>query len=508
MAKTALVTGATSGIGESLCLLFASDGYDLVTVARDEESLKKQAEELRALDVDVLPVACDLSDPNSARTIFKRVKEAGKEIEILVNDAGYSPAGRFSELSVADIRAMLQVSVTSLAELTNVFLQPMLERGHGRILNMSSMMAKTPCPYNALYGAAKVFVLSFSTALAHELRGSGVTVTTVCPGATRTNFPKNAGIEGAPAWKYFSMSADETAIRVYRALMRGELCAVTGWYNKVGAFGVRFMPMGFQLMAGEWLMGTRTHPLDHEGTEEGAGQRGEGADGKGQSGQSQSEGRKDGDQRGGKADARKDDKGSSAPHYQREHPLGRDGQRGWYDGGREARVSPWVFAARKVSGIPAIIRHERSARVAPWEGRPQRVQQPAGAQPMGSTPPRENRAGDPCGGGVGWRANTLGCKIYREEGGRGQQQNQGQSQGQAQGQRQKQEQSQSKPQAQSQSQSQGQQQHVPSNMPHSEADKPNTNMPKPQPGPGKYAGPTRDGEPADLGRFTQRGSRH
>ena len=141
---------------------------------------------------------------------------------------------------------------------------------------MSSMMAKTPCPYNALYGAAKVFVLSFSTALARELKGTGVSVTTVCPGATRTNFPKNAGIEGAPAWKYFSMSTDETAIRVYSALMRGELCAVTGWVNKVGAMSVRFMPMGFQLMAGEWLMGKREHPLDHEGTDEGTVRHGHG----------------------------------------------------------------------------------------------------------------------------------------------------------------------------------------------------------------------------------------
>ena len=270
MAETALVTGATSGIGEALCLLFASDGYDLVTVARDEEALEKQAKDLRVLGIDVLPVACDLSDPDAARTIFKRVQEAGKEIEILVNDAGYSPAGQFSDLPIADIRSMIQVSVTSLAELTSVFLHPMLERGHGRILNMSSMMAKTPCPYNALYGAAKVFVLSFSTALARELKHTGVSVTTVCPGATRTNFPKNAGIEGAPAWKYFSMDADETAVRVYRALMRGERCAVTGWYNKVGAISVRFMPMGAQLLAGEWLMGVRKHPLDHEGTEEGA----------------------------------------------------------------------------------------------------------------------------------------------------------------------------------------------------------------------------------------------
>ena len=264
MAQTALVTGATSGIGESLCLLFASDGYNLVTVARDKDALEKQADERRCLDIEVTPIACDLSNPDAARTIFERVRKAGIEIEFLVNDTGYSPAGRFAELPIADIRSMIQVSVTSLAELTNVFLHPMLDRGHGRILNMSSMMAKTPCPYNALYGAAKVFVLSFSTALARELRGTGVTVTTVCPGATRTNFPRNAGIEDAPAWKYFSMDADETAIRVYRALMRGELCAVTGWYNKIGAFGTRFMPMGFQLMAGEWLMGARKHPLREE----------------------------------------------------------------------------------------------------------------------------------------------------------------------------------------------------------------------------------------------------
>ena len=270
MAQTALVTGATSGIGEALCLLFASDDFDLVTVARDKEALEKQADELRRLDIDVLPIACDLSDPDAARTIFKRVQEADKEIEILVNDAGYSPAGQFSDLPIADIRSMIQVSVTSLAELTSVFLHPMLERGHGRILNMSSMMAKTPCPYNALYGAAKVFVLSFSTALARELKHTGVSVTTVCPGATRTNFPKNAGIEDAPAWKYFSMDTDETAIRVYRALMRGERCAVTGWYNKVGSISVRLMPMGMQLLAGEWLMGARKHPLDHEGTEEGS----------------------------------------------------------------------------------------------------------------------------------------------------------------------------------------------------------------------------------------------
>ena len=340
MSQTVLVTGATSGIGESLCLLFASDGYDLVTVARDEEALEKQADELRILGVDVLPVACDLSDPDSARTIFKRVCKAGKDIDILVNDAGYSPAGQFSDLPVADIRAMIQVSVTSLAELTRVFLQPMLERGHGRILNMSSMMAKTPCPYNALYGAAKVFVLSFSTALARELRGTGVSVTTACPGATRTNFAKNAGIQNAPAWKYFSMDADETAIRVYRALMRGELCAVTGWYNKVGAVSVRFMPMGVQLSAGEWLMGKRKHPLDHEGAESSDARNGKGKEhGEGKDGRD-----------------------------------GSDGKRGFYRGGD--------------SGTD----HEPE----PW--------------------PKTARPQNPCGGGRGWRAATLGCAMFRQHG--------------------------------------------------------------------------------------------
>ena len=381
MSQTVLVTGATSGIGESLCLLFASDGYDLVTVARDEEALEKQADELRILGVDVLPVACDLSDPDSARTIFKRVCKAGKDIDILVNDAGYSPAGQFSDLPVADIRAMIQVSVTSLAELTRVFLQPMLERGHGRILNMSSMMAKTPCPYNALYGAAKVFVLSFSTALARELRGTGVSVTTACPGATRTNFAKNAGIQNAPAWKYFSMDADETAIRVYRALMRGELCAVTGWYNKVGAVSVRFMPMGVQLSAGEWLMGKRKHPLDHEGAESSDARNGKGKEhGEGKDGRDGSDGEKKAEQREGGAS------GKGGKRYERKHPLGRDGKRGFYrggDSGTDHEPEPWPKTARPQNpcgggrGWPA--RLGRCPRSAGWAGNASAPRPPAGA---------------------------------------------------------------------------------------------------------------------------------
>lgn len=443
MAETALITGATSGIGESLCLLFASDGYDLVTVARDEKSLNKQAEELRVLGVDVLPVACDLSDPDSARTIFKRVCEAGKHIDVLVNDAGYSPAGQFSDLPVADIRAMIQVSVTSLAELTRVFLQPMLERGRGRILNMSSMMAKTPCPYNALYGAAKVFVLSFSTALARELKGTGVTVTTACPGATRTNFPKNAGLQNAPAWKYFSMNADETAIRVYRALMRGELCAVTGWYNKVGAVSVRLMPMDMQLSVGEWLIGTRKHPLDHEGNEpsdEHRSAEGEGGEGgKKRCSRKHQHGR---DQRSG---SRKDDRPPSsddggAPRdpskgYERQHPLGRDDQRGYYEGGRLARKSPWAAAARKVAGVQAIFQHEQHANAWPRQNvspgydrfenernaREQHGQ--TGQQAPQAFPPtfehasqqKGATANDPCGGGRGYRAATLGCDLSKQK---------------------------------------------------------------------------------------------
>ena len=445
MSQTALVTGATSGIGESLCLLFASDGYDLVTVARDEEALEKQAEELRILGVDVLPVACDLSDPDSARTIFKRVCKAGKDIDILVNDAGYSPAGQFSDLPVADIRAMIQVSVTSLAELTRVFLQPMLERGHGRILNMSSMMAKTPCPYNALYGAAKVFVLSFSTALAHELRGTGVTVTTACPGATRTNFAKNAGIQNAPAWKYFSMDADETAIRVYRALMRGELCAVTGWYNKVGAVSVRFMPLGVQLAAGEWLMGKRKHPLDHEGGEGSEPNGGQGRD-KAASGEGNGEKRGSHKHAHGKhghsegRDGGDDRSHGQAKGYRREHPLGHDDQRGYYEGGRLARKSPWAAAARKAAGVPSIFQRQQHANAWPREDQgpyrvvardnseSQRMRMRDGHRPPQAFPPTyeydpaQNApdADDPCGGGHGYRASTLGCARSKQQASGGQ----------------------------------------------------------------------------------------
>ena len=301
------------------------------------------------------------------------------------------------------------------------------------------MMAKTPCPYNALYGAAKVFVLSFSTALARELRGTGVSVTTACPGATRTNFAKNAGIQNAPAWKYFSMDADETAIRVYRALMRGELCAVTGWYNKVGAVSVRFMPMGVQLSAGEWLMGKRKHPLDHEGTEASGTRNGKGKEqGEGKDGRDGSDGKKKAEQREGGAS------GKGGKRYERKHPLGRDGKRGFYrggDSGTDHEPEPW-----------------------PETARPQ----------------------DPCGGGRGWRAATLGCAMFRQHGssaahgasdGRREQNGQG-----AQARQGRQEAQQAQDPQRGQARGKGF-----------------------HPASGHHHGPTRDGLPASLGRFAWHG---
>ena len=359
--------------------------------------------------------------------IARRVRECGVYCEV-----------KPYTTPLADIRAMIQVSVTSLAELTRVFLQPMLERGRGRILNMSSMMAKTPCPYNALYGAAKAFVLSFSTALARELRGTGVTVTTACPGATRTNFAKNAGIQNAPAWKYFSMDADETAIRVYRALMRGELCAVTGWYNKGGAVSVRLMPMGMQLSAGEWLMGKRKHPLDHEGTEssdarDGKGEgKGEGhGNGEGKDGRDGSDGEKKAEQREGGASGKGGKKRCSC---KRAH-----GQAG------RAEDGPYRVVARDNSASQRM--RMRDGLRAPQAFPPTYEYDPARRNP---------EAGDPCGGGRGWRAATLGCARAKQDQGKNR-------------------------------------------------DKGQAGPSTPPPGGKRHAGPWRDGVPASLGRFAWHG---
>ncbi|MEH7331687.1 SDR family oxidoreductase [Neobacillus drentensis] len=239
MKKTALITGATSGLGYEFVKLFANDKYNLVLVARDEEKLKEIKQSYSQLEVTVIPK--DLSVIGAAKEVFKEIENSGIIIDVLVNNAGFGLMGTFDELDIQKQLNMIQLNITALTELTYYCLQKMKQRNVGRILNVASTAAFQPGPQMAVYYATKAYVLSFSEALVEELSGSSVTVTTLCPGPTKTNFGAVANVEGT---KMFSraMASDQVAKSGYKALMSGKRVVVTGGFNKAGAVGAKFMP--------------------------------------------------------------------------------------------------------------------------------------------------------------------------------------------------------------------------------------------------------------------------
>ncbi|EJN58252.1 SDR family NAD(P)-dependent oxidoreductase [Halogranum rubrum] len=239
----ALVTGASSGIGLELSRLLAADGYDLVLVARSEDTLRKLGEELQGdHGVNVTVVVKDLARPESPAEIQSALEERDIPVDVLVNNAGFGTSGPFAEADLDRELDEIQVNVTALTELTRRFLPRMVERGEGRILNVASTAAFQPGPYMAVYYATKAYVLSFSEAISEELRGTGVTVTALCPGATETNFDERAGVSDTPLFQGNVASAADVAEMGYRATMDGKAVAVYGKKAKLLTLLVRVTP--------------------------------------------------------------------------------------------------------------------------------------------------------------------------------------------------------------------------------------------------------------------------
>ena len=241
----ALITGASTGIGLELARLAARDGYPLVLVARSAGRLAALGEELAGRHgVASTVVAADLADPAAPEHVAAECARAGLAIEILVNNAGFGGHGHFAGTPLRAELDMIQVNVSALVHLSKLFLPGMIERGHGRILNVASTAAFQPGPLMAVYYATKAFVLSFSEAIANELAGTGVTVTALCPGPTRSEFHKRAEIEGArlvSGWVKMMDSAS-VASAGWAAMKRGRRVVVPGLANKVGVHAVRLAP--------------------------------------------------------------------------------------------------------------------------------------------------------------------------------------------------------------------------------------------------------------------------
>ena len=241
-----LITGASSGLGLEFAKLFAAAGHPLALSARREDKLQELAAQLRAahgIAVTVLPL--DLAQPGAAPKLAQAVADAGLQIEILVNNAGFGAFGEFVKTELRDTTEMLQLNVTALAELTRLFLPQMLARGRGRILNVGSVAGFVPGPYMSAYYASKAFVGSFSQALGEELRGTGVTVSCLCPGPTATEFGQRGSMKPMKAPRSWRMGALEVAQAGFDGLMQGRSLIIPGFSNNLIVCAVKFLPRGF-----------------------------------------------------------------------------------------------------------------------------------------------------------------------------------------------------------------------------------------------------------------------
>jgi len=243
MSKTALVTGASLGLGEEFARLFAADGTDLVLVARRRDRLDALARELReARKVAVHVIAADLAVPDEVERVVREVQALPVEIEFLVNNAGLGNVGAFATSPLERQLVMVDVNVRALVRLTHAFLPAMIARGRGRVLDLGSTAGLQPGPFSAVYYASKAFVNSFSEALSHELKGTGVTATVSLPGATATEFASVAGSGGTRLFRSGVMSSKEVAAEAYRAMQRGTPFVIHGWKNRALAFSARLGP--------------------------------------------------------------------------------------------------------------------------------------------------------------------------------------------------------------------------------------------------------------------------
>jgi uncharacterized protein len=243
--ETALITGASAGIGWELARLFAADKSNLVLVARRRERLEELAAELnRQHGVEVRVVATDLARPDAPRAILDQLAAENVAIDVLVNNAGFGALGAVAVLDADRQMEMVQVNVAALTHLTRLLLPGMIERRRGGVLNVASTAGFQAGPFMAVYYATKAYVISFTEALGDELAASGVKVSCLCPGPTTTEFAETAHMVNTLMFRLGPMTAEQVARAGHRGFRQGKLLVVPGWLNFLGSMGVRYVPRG------------------------------------------------------------------------------------------------------------------------------------------------------------------------------------------------------------------------------------------------------------------------
>lgn len=244
--KTALITGATTGIGLELAKIFAKNKFNLVIVSRNESGLKKVSDSLiNEFKVSVKSISKDLSKDKAANEVYNEIINENISIDILVNNAGFGIHGAFSETDLNEDIEMIQLNITSLVILTKLFLHDMIKHSSGKIMNVASTAAFQPGPMMAIYYATKSFVLSFSEAIGEELSNTNITVTALCPGPTKTEFQDRAGINKIKlvSRNLFPMMTAQDVARIgYEGMMKGKRIVIPGFLNKMLPVTLRFVP--------------------------------------------------------------------------------------------------------------------------------------------------------------------------------------------------------------------------------------------------------------------------
>lgn len=252
---TVLITGTTSGIGKAFAEKFAGMGNNLILVSKNRDKLRHQQADLQSrYPVSVQYIPCDLTQADAADAIMSQISGWGLSVDILINNAGFNEAGRFVHTDLSKELDMIQVHIKALTSLTKLLLPGMIKRRYGRILNVGSTGSYMPCPNDAVYAATKAYVLSFSSGLYQELKGTGVTVTCLCPGATQTLFAEKANINNTLLFKLFVMQPEIVAAIGCNSLQKGKRVVTAGLYNKLLVLSAKLLPVSITNPIAQWMV--------------------------------------------------------------------------------------------------------------------------------------------------------------------------------------------------------------------------------------------------------------